>query len=177
MSELDSRQAASTKQPTTNDPEAWKKYWETQGQKWRTAPEICKEQQKYLNEKRGIKPNRKLCIYPFKDIKLTRADIEWLLATHDGERGPVDWSIEKERERKGLDLRGANLQGVDLSGLPLARLRAGFDPDDWEIDNWTTKSTWREREAASVHLEGTNLSRTQLQGAALWRAYMEEVDL
>lgn len=64
------------KRPTTDDPEAWKAYWEAQGQPWRTEPEIDVERQKYLNERRAIIPDIKKGIYPFKNIKLTRADME-----------------------------------------------------------------------------------------------------
>jgi hypothetical protein len=54
-------------------------------------------------------------------MKLSRADVEWLLATHEHGRGPIDWSDEGQREREGLDLRGADLSRVDLQNLPLAR--------------------------------------------------------
>ena len=45
--------------------------------------EISKERQEFLAERRKIKPDYRQDIYPFKDIKLKRADIEWLLATHE----------------------------------------------------------------------------------------------
>src|SRR5437762_4393238 len=100
--------------PTTNDYDAWKVYWQEQNQPWRTEPEIDKERQVYLNERRCIPPDIKQCVYPFKDIKLSRADVEWLLATHEVGRGPVDWSDKTQRMRDGLDLRGADLRNVDL---------------------------------------------------------------
>ena len=56
-------------------------------------------------------------IYPFRDIKLSRVDIEWLLETHENGRGPVDWSDEHQREREGLDLRGADLGDLPLAGI------------------------------------------------------------
>ncbi len=120
--------------PSTNDPpEAWKAYWGKQGQLWRTEPEIDTERQKYLAEQRAIVPNIKQGIYPFKDVepKLTRADVEWLLATHENGRGPVDWAVEKQRERQGLDLRGALLSGIDLSELPLAGTIGGMPKKCW----------------------------------------------
>jgi hypothetical protein len=52
-------------------------------------------------------------------VKLSRADVEWLLATHENGRGPVDWSDERQRKREGLDLGGANLCHTDLSHVPL----------------------------------------------------------
>ena len=75
-------------------------------------------------------PNIGQHVYPFKNISLSRADVEWLLATHENGRGPVDWSDERQRERKGLDLRGANLYGVNLSNLPLACMQGGLSTTD-----------------------------------------------
>ncbi len=42
----------------------------------------------------------------------------------------MDWSDERQRERKGLDLRGANLYGVNLSNLPLAGMQGGLSTTD-----------------------------------------------
>src|SRR5437763_8692572 len=123
MSEPDGTKATTIERPATNDPEAWKAYWEKQGKHWRTEPEIDLERQKYLDERRNtIKSNIAKGIYPFKGIKLNRADIEWLLATHENRRGPVDWNDTEQRWRKGIDLRGTDLCHIDLSYLPLARL-------------------------------------------------------
>src|SRR5947199_914183 len=109
MSEQDGRQASTLQRPTTNDPKVWKAYWKAQGHPWRTEPEIDAERQKYLNERRAIKTNIREDTYPFKGIKLNRADVEWLLATHENGRGPINWSDESQREREGLDLRGTDL--------------------------------------------------------------------
>src|SRR2546423_1374635 len=113
--------------PANDDKKAWKALWEAQGQPWRTEPEIDAERQKYLAERRSIAPDIEQGVYPFKDIKLSRADVEWLLATHENGKGPVDWSDEKQRQRRGLDLRGADLRQVDLQRLPLACLHGGLD--------------------------------------------------
>src|SRR6266700_6702790 len=93
-------------QPSPTSPEEWHQHWQSQGQPWRTEPEINAERQAELNRHRAIIPDIKKGIYPFKDMKLSRADVEWLLATHENGRGPVDWSDEGQREREGLDLRG-----------------------------------------------------------------------
>lgn len=131
--------------PTSNDDlEAWKEYWaRTQPEAWfkawgywRTEPEIGEERQRFLAERRAVKPDIERGIYPFRDengsIKLTRADVEWVLATHEsgGMVGPVEWADVQQRERDGLDLRGVDLRKVDLSGLPLANLIAGSSPVD-----------------------------------------------
>lgn len=107
MSEQGGRQAVVQQRPTTNDREAWKDYWKAQGQPWRTEPEIDIEHRKYLAERRNITPDWKQGIFPFKDIKLSRADIEWLLATHENGRGPVDWNDESQRSREGVTVRPA----------------------------------------------------------------------
>src|SRR5712691_11424683 len=128
MSEQDGKQASALQPPPTNEPKAWITYWKAQGQPWRTEPEIKTERQQYLAERRKIDPDFELGKYPFAGIELTRADVEWLLSTHEsgGECGPVDWSDEHQREPLGLDLRGADLRHVDLRHLPLTRLRGAL---------------------------------------------------
>src|SRR5213595_427775 len=105
MSEQDDKQVATLQRPATDDTKAWKGYWQKRGQLWRTEPEIDVERQKYLAERRSITPDIEQGTYSFKGIKLTRADIEWLLATHENGRGSVDWSDESQRGRQGVDLR------------------------------------------------------------------------
>src|ERR1700694_5489944 len=100
MSEQDNVQVSTLQRPTTDNREDWKDYWKQQGQPWRTEPEIDEKRQKYLEERRSIVPDTKQGIYPFKGEKLSRADVEWLLAIHENGRGPVDWSDESQRERK-----------------------------------------------------------------------------
>src|SRR5262245_45987059 len=91
--------------PVPRDREAWR----VQGPPWRSEPEIDAERQRLLAERRAVPPDIKGGVYPFagSDLALTRADIEWLLATHDREHGPVDWDDVAQRGRDGLDLRGA----------------------------------------------------------------------
>jgi uncharacterized protein YjbI with pentapeptide repeats len=163
-----SKQALAAKHPTNADKEAWKA---KQDQFWRTEPEIDVDRQKYLAERQNIKPDIEQGIYSFKDIKLSRADIEWLLATHEsgGKIGPVDWSDESQRERQGLDLRGANLRRLNLSGLPLARIYAG--------SRYWSYATEDQHEAAQGHLEGASLFNAHLEGAFLAYAHLEHADL
>src|SRR5258708_22824723 len=117
--------------PTGDDRAAWRNFWQQIGQPWRTELEIDEERQKYLAERRSIIPDIEKGIYPFRNIVLSRADVEWLLATHEHGQGPVDWSDESQQEREGLDVRGANLFQVDLQNLPLARLRGGLTTEEW----------------------------------------------
>src|SRR5437868_10700710 len=126
MSEQDGKQVATLQRPTTDDPKAWKVYWEAHGQPWRTEPEIDTERQEYLAERRAIVPDTVKGIYPFKGVRLSRADVEWLLATHENGRGPVDWNDESQWKREGLDIRGAVLYEEDLSHLPLAKIEGGL---------------------------------------------------
>ena len=37
--------------PMNDDKDAWRTYWEAQGQEWRTGPEIDEDRQKHLAEK------------------------------------------------------------------------------------------------------------------------------
>lgn len=169
MIEQESKPLLPPQRPTTNDQDAWKSYWEAQGQFWRTESEIDAERQKYLAERRAIVPDIEQGIYPFKDIKLSRADIEWLLATHEsgGIYGPVDWNDTSQRTRKGLDLRSVNLSGVDLSYLPLACMRGSLSARERDA------LTKEQQNMAVVHLEGTNFYKTQLEGAKLAKAHLK----
>lgn len=153
--------------------DAWRMYWATRGWPWRTQPEIDGRRQAHLSAQRHITPNSKKSVYPFKDARLTRADVEWLLATHesDGLPGPVDWSDERQRQRAGLDLRGADLSAVDLTGLPLAGLRGGLTEDEWR------NAQARQVESAALHLEGADISDAHLEGAILEGAHLEEARL
>jgi len=167
MLEQEKKPLPSASRPVTDDHSAWHAYWHKLGQLWRTEPEIDVERKAYLAERLRIIPNIKQGIYPFKDIKLCRADIEWLLATHEDERGPIDWSDERQRDRLGLDLRGADLRRIDLNHLPLARLRAGLATIEW----WT--ATDQERKEAGAHLEEAILDWAHLEGASFRWAYLE----
>jgi uncharacterized protein YjbI with pentapeptide repeats len=171
VSEQDERQAVVQQRPATHDQDEWKAYWKTQGQSWRTEPEIATDRQKYLDEQGSITPDIVHGIYPFKDIKLARADIEWLLATHQKERGPIDWSDKSQREREGIDLRGADLRQANLAGLPLARMQGGLRELGWLV------TTEEQRSLAAVHLEAATLQGAQLQGAALQKAQLQQANL
>lgn len=150
---------------------SWKVYWQSQGQPWRIEREIDRRRQHELTRRRGIVPDIEKGIYPFKEMKLSRADIEWLLATHEGGLGPVEWSEESQRGRTGLDLRGADLQQVDLSGLPLACMQGGLSGHVW---TYTMEGL---DDMASVHMEKAVLRGAHLEGAKLRKAYMQEADL
>src|SRR5229473_3069632 len=171
--------------PSNDDRAAWLAYWQEQNQPWRTEPEISPERRGELEKRRALVPDIEKGIYPFKGIKLDRADVEWLLTTHEG--GPVNWSDEKERVCEGLDVRGADLQEANLHELPLTRLRGGLTSDEW------LKATEEQRSSAVVlmrgaklylaqleeanligaQLAGANLSRAQLAGASLIEAQLE----
>jgi uncharacterized protein YjbI with pentapeptide repeats len=154
--------------PTDDNREAWRVYWQAADMPWRTEPEIEAERQAYLAERRAVTPNFRNGVYPFRDLRLTRADVEWLLATHEsrGIRGPVDWNDERQHGREGLDLRGANLREVSLRGLPLARLRGGPNWEEWQ------KGTRKQRERAAAQLTGTSFREADLQSATLCRAHL-----
>ncbi len=154
-----------------HDRESLKTYWAGQGQPWRTEPEIDAERQDYLAGRRAIPPDFKQGIYPFKDIALSRADVEWLLATHENGPGPVDWSDESQRERTGLDLRGADLRRVDLQNLPLACTLADVS---WQEREDLTQG---ERTMAALLLEHADLKGAHLEHARLSYAHMERADL
>jgi len=133
---------------------------------WRKEPEIDLKRQAYLAECLAKVPDVKKGCYPFQGEKLSRADIEWLLVTHENGKGPVDWRDEKQHHRKGLDLRGAHLHQVDLCDLPLACLSGGLTREEWQ------RTTLQQRDKAGVHLEGADLSEAHLEGAILEGAHL-----
>lgn len=157
--------------PAPDDRDGWRAHWQTQGQLWRTEPEIDQKRQKELTQYRAIVPDSEKGIYPFKERKLNRADVEWLLATHENGRGPVDWNDRDQRDRSGLDLRGANLSEVDLSRLPLTRIRSGLTNDE------RARTTRSQHFLAAIHLEKANLFQTHLEGAILRNAHLESAHL
>jgi uncharacterized protein YjbI with pentapeptide repeats len=160
--------------PTTE--EEWRAHWKAQNQPWRVEPEISPERQEELAKRRAIVPDIKQGIYPFRGMKLNRADVEWLLATHDGGRGPVDWNDESQRMRRGLDLRGAILSGENLSGLPLACILGGLTARERFASTSESMAT-DQRAMASVHLEGANLFETHLEGADLTKGHLERANI
>src|SRR5262249_33280462 len=155
--------------------------WAEQGQPWRTQPEIDRERQRLLSRHRyNITHDIVQGHYPFKDVRLDRADIEWLLASHasDGGHGPVDPS--EVDARRGLDLRGADVRAVDLSGLPLTRLRGGLDASEWfyldhQVEQGQLTAAQRQEiiERAAVRLDGAKLGHSHLERAELGGAHLE----
>jgi uncharacterized protein YjbI with pentapeptide repeats len=141
--------------------------WRARGQPWRTEPEPPADRLRFLTECRAVSAEVAQSRYPFGGIVLTRADVEWLLASHDDGRGPVDPHDAQQRERPGLDLRGADLRGADLSRLPLAHLRAGLTEDEWRV------GSAEHLEAAAIHLERADLTGADLSGAVLEGAHLE----
>src|SRR2546430_11354016 len=64
------------RRPTVRDRDAWHTYWDALDQPWRTEPEIDPNRQAELAQYRTITPDIEKGIYPFKDTKLSRADVE-----------------------------------------------------------------------------------------------------
>ena len=171
MNGHDETEAFAGTRPGTTDRVAWQGYWKGQGQPWRSEPEIDPDRQAFLATHLAARPQGEPHPCPFKGICLTRADIEWLLAMHEGGAGPVNWEEVGQRTRVGLNLCGADLRRVDLSGLPLARVQAGLP---WFRRNFHTSEQLDE---IGVRLERAILHGTHLEGAILRGAHLEHADL
>lgn len=174
VSEQNSAPVSTVRHPTIDDPVLMNMYWEQQGQPWRTEPEIDAERQKYLQERRHrvIKDNK--FFSPLKGNALSRADIEWLLATHENGRGPLDWSDPEQRKRKGLHLYGVDLRGVNLSRLPLANA----DLSNANLEQAQLSDAHLEdANLVYAHLDDANLSGAYLQDAFLYKAHLEGANL
>jgi uncharacterized protein YjbI with pentapeptide repeats len=152
--------------PGEREREDWPAFWAGQGQPWRTEPEIDAQRQAELAAHRNIAPDILQGIYPFKGMKLQRADVEWLLATHENGRGPVDYHDESQRDRVGLDLRGADLSHAQLQNLPLARTIGDV-----------TWRTWADLTEEQHRMAAINLRHADLKGAYLEEAGLEYADL
>src|SRR6266487_938832 len=166
--------------PTTDDRKDWQNYWQQKGRPWRTEPEISTDRQDFLANRLTIKPDIEKGVYPFKGIKLERADVEWLLDNHENGRGPIDWSDKSQRSRVGLDIREADLSQANLSSLPLACLCGGLDGDEWSTLSEEDKLAvvfMNEVNLTEAHLEGALLRGAQLENASIFRAYLENADL
>ena len=157
-----------------------KEHWQQQGQPWRTEPEIDVERQQYLDARRHRDFKEGKFISPLKDVSLSRADIEWLLATHENGHGPIDWNDLKQHEREGLYLSGVDLRGVDLSELPLAKADLSYAHLEEaklvhaHLENATLYEAILERaNLTSAHLQEAMLVDAHLQGASLNSAHLE----
>jgi uncharacterized protein YjbI with pentapeptide repeats len=134
---------------------------------WCTELPIESERQQFLRQRLAVVPDVQQGRYPFRDVQLTRADVEWLLLMHEQGRGPVEWSDPQQHEREGIDLRGAHLERVNLRFLPLARLRGGLTKEEW------VATTLEQRALAGVHLEHADLGEAHLEGAILRGAFLQ----
>ncbi len=172
-------QDSHAERPHDDQHATWQAYWQAQGQPWRTEPEPERTRQEWLEARRAVLADPRRGIYPFKGMKLDRADVEWLLATHENGKGPVDWRDEAQQRRQGLDLRGAILSGsanqsTDLRGLPLSRLQGGLTREQWS--GWTRANKELLAQSA-MNLEATDLFGTHLEGANLTGTHLEEANL
>ncbi len=152
----------------------WKDYWSSLGQPWRTEPEISPQRQVQLTLHRQLVPDIQAGVYSFAQVtpRLTRADIEWLLATHEakGIVGPVSYSDDMTY-RRSLDLRGADLRHLDLSALPLGYTYGGLHGVEWDA------ATPEQREQAAIQLEGASLDYAELPFCHYAGARLERVSL
>lgn len=168
-----------------NDAEQWKEHWRTQGLPWRTEPEISKERQEELAQLRSIAVDVIRKVYPFKDIGLSRADIEWLLITHESEGiyGPVIYNDERHWKRRGIDIRGAYLAQVNLRDLPLTRMLGAVLPHEVTGERKAVIALNLDKaDLTGAHLEeaflaGSSLKRANLTGANLEMASLEGAHL
>lgn len=163
--------------PAPEGYQSWPAYWEMQGMLWRTEPEIDEQRQRYLAERRPIVPDVVKGIYPFRDVKLDRADVEWLLATHEheGGQGPVYLHDMNALFMRGLDLRGADLCAADLSNLPLTSLLGGITPN--ELESLPGSMQQEAIANAAIHFNSATLTDAHLEAAILTGANLERAHL
>jgi uncharacterized protein YjbI with pentapeptide repeats len=153
------------------------------GQTWRREPEIGEQRKNYLAERCRVEPDLEQGIYPFRAIepRLTRADIEWLIASRVSSAMPAD----------RLDLRGADLQGLNLAGLPLMDILGCLTEEEWHsITDESRKKSVLQMNRANirqanfnmalldrVRFDGADLGNASLVGASVYKAHFEDADL
>src|SRR5258708_38656568 len=156
--------SSSTLPSNTNDLETWKAYWKEQGQPWRTEPAIDEaRQQQLLSYYQGVVDIER-GMYPFKGVRLSRADVEWLLAMEEPRSAELSLRGGKggnQHKSFGLDLRGVDLSQVNLSDLPFMGLHTGLSLKEGR------HATVEQSRAAPANLAKADLSNAQLQGAPL----------
>jgi uncharacterized protein YjbI with pentapeptide repeats len=173
------RQVTASQRPSTNDSEAWKAHWLSHWQPWRIEPEIDPKRQSFLVKCLSIRPDFNQGIYPFKNVKLNRGDVEWLLEAHHNKYGLISWYYEGQRINRGLDLRGADLSYVNLSGLTLSGL-VGSIPflEGRDIaSKQQIEITEEIHKSATINLRGANLFKAHLEEASLIFAHLEGANL
>src|SRR5262249_11493621 len=130
--QLESKWVAALKSSAIEDCDTWCDYWWARNQPWRTEQEIEAQRQVELARCSATIPDIEQGRYPFGYIKLSRADVEWILASKENNRGAVDWTNGwQQRTHEGLDLRGADLRKARLAGLPLMCMRGGLSAGVW----------------------------------------------
>lgn len=137
---------------------------------WRLEPEIDSARQEQLMRWLATPADLKRGIYPFKGIKLSRADIEWLLVTHENRCQYRGRQSDRKRCWK-LDARGADLRNLDLHALPLTGFHGSLTREEWD------EATAEQHAAATVLLAGADLSEAHLEEAELNGVHLEKVSL
>ena len=117
MSVQDGTQVTVLQHPPNDDKDAWKAYWQAQGQLWRAETEIRPERQHELAKRLASIPDEREeeRLY-FQDIQLNRADIEWLLATQKKSDKVVIFTIGNEQLQRyeSLTLSGADYHSSNI---------------------------------------------------------------
>ncbi len=171
MQDQPSSPASPTPAPAP-DTETWRAYWKQQGQPWRSEPLIDQERQQLVASclQKGVDIERGK--YPFQGMRLSRADVEWLLAAEEEKSARERTGSDHSRKSgPGLDVRGADLSGANLSRLPLMRLHAGLTLEEGR------HATVEQSRQAAENLAKVDLSYAQLQGAHLSWATLDEAVL
>lgn len=161
--------------PITSDRDAyWRNYWRAHRYPapLPSEPEIDNERIMYLTKRLAdIVPDIEQSIYPFKDIKLSRADLTWLVTSSQNKDRVANWNDDRQMKGIKLDLRGADLRQVDLRGFQMNCVLWGLTPDE------DPHATAEQRDQAAAHLEGAILREAQLEGAYLIGTHLEGAEL
>lgn len=132
---------------------------------WRTEPEISLDRQAELGALTSLQELQPDSV-PLRGVRLTRADIEWLIAQR----------LTSTGEQQPLDLRGSDLTAVNLSDMPLEGVHlesARLVEAHLERAN-LRDANLRDSDLSRAHLESAYLGEANLENALLIQTYMEE---
>ena len=172
-------------QPDTDDPEAWQAYWDARGMRYRRDPEISEDRQAAFTQLQQLRSDA-----PFREIELSRADVEWLFWNSRTNRTNGEGETESIAKKLGLesfelgfgpdpDLTGAVFINAKLDYLyyPAAKLQnASFYEGNLEFA-FLVGADLRNADLRYANLKNAFLSDANLQGAMLDDADLQGANL
>jgi uncharacterized protein YjbI with pentapeptide repeats len=149
----------------------WKRTERISGNRWwKTELDIPVQRQEEL--KKALRDADSAYGAPFRDIKLRRPDIVWLLRNEENILDSLpDSEKQASIDQTRLNLREADLHELNLSDLPLAK---SLLIDANLKDSYLFRVDLERAELSRANLEGANLEEAILRSASAKEAKLED---